>query len=441
MNKTAKFFITSIITLVIGFLIGYLILGSYITSDLEFYVVGGDTNVGLGNKYEEKGVVCNIKGVDYSEDVTVVYYNCFNEQVDKIATDIVTSYYVEYKISASGINATIIRVVNIVEMEDLEINFMMWGNDKAGDCIYIKAGDTDILVDAGPNASVATTIKEYLFDSTSDLHSYVDDNKLEYVIATHAHEDHIGAFAGDSNGILVDNNIQIGTIIEFAGTNSNSKVYQKYRNAVNTLENNGTSVYTAKECYYNVNGASKVIELAVGIELEILYNEYYDKKASNENDYSVCFMLRRGEDQFLFTGDLEAEAEGLLVDNNKLGEVYLYKMGHHGSNTSSSKKLLQAIKPKVAVGTCVAFSTQYTSISANTFPTQQTITNLYLSGVKEIYVPYMVSNNKEGFEPANGHIVVKANNQGTYVDCSVTNKNFIEFDVFKEYRRWGSIFN
>ncbi len=322
------------------------------------------------------------------------------------------------------------------ELADLEINFMMLGNKYAGDSIYIKAGDTDILVDAGSRKNSASVIKDYLFDSTSNLHSYIEDNKLEYVIATHADQDHIAAFVG-ADGILKDPNLEIETIIEFALTNKTTDLYNEYREAVTNLEENGTKVYTALECYNNENGATRVINLANGIELEILYNYYYENKTSNENNYSVCFMLRRGEEQFLFTGDLEGEGEKLLVDNNVLGEVYLYKMGHHGSKTSSSMKLLNAIKPKVAVATCVAFTTEYTDDMDNTFPTKTAIDNLVSIGtIEHLYVPYMVSDNDKGYEEANGNIVVFANGNGTYVECSKTNVDFYDFDIFSKYRNW-----
>lgn len=325
---------------------------------------------------------------------------------------------------------------NQSELADLEINFMMLGNKYAGDSIYIKAGDTDILVDAGSRKNSAPVIKDYLFDATSNLHSYVEDNKLEYVIATHADQDHIAAFVGQ-NGIFKDSNLEIETLIEFPKTNKTTDLYNEYRDAVNDLEKNGTKVYTALECYNNENGATRIINLADGIELEILYNYYYEHTTRNENNYSVCFLLRRGEEQFLFTGDLEGEGEELLVDNNNLGEVYLYKMGHHGSKTSSSMKLLNVIKPKVAVATCVAFTTEYTDNMDNTFPTKTAIDNLIsINTVEHLYVPYMVSDNEAGFEEANGNIVVYANSNGTYVECSKTNLDFFKFEIFEKYRNW-----
>ena len=438
-TSPVKTILMSLLALIIGVISGFLASNVFFSYDLEFYLVGNSkTNVALGSKYEEKGAVCIFKGVDYTDELIVIYYDDNKNAVEFINTNELTNYFVEYIIDTKEISAKLTRVVSVVEFEDLEINFMMLGNKYAGDSIYIKAGDTDILVDAGSRKSSASTIKDYLFDKDSQLHSYVEDSKLEYVIVTHADQDHIAAFVG-SDGLFKDDNIEVETIIEFPKTNKDTALYKEYREAVDKLEATGTKKYTALECYNNENGASRVIELAAGIEIEILYNYYYEHETDNENNYSVCFMLRRGDEQFLFTGDLENEgkAEEYLVENNELGEVYLYKLGHHGSKTSSSEALISVIKPEVAVATCVAFTTEYTDNVNNTFPTKAAIDNLSKYNVSHLYVPYMVSDNVDGYEPANGNIVVYANSTATGVKCSVTNKDFYSFDIFKQFRTWG----
>ena len=440
-TSPSKTILVSILALVLGILIGFVLGSVFAPNSLEFYLLGEETvNVAIGNAYVDQGVVCTYRGTDYSSDVELTYLDSELNKVPTINTTKTDIYYIEYSIKNEKFSSELTRVVNVVEFDDLEINFLMLGNEYCGDSIYIKAGETDILVDAGSRADSGKVIKEYLFDDTSDIHDYVSDNKLEYVIATHADQDHIAAFVG-SDGILTDNSIEIDNIIQFAKTNKTTKVYKNFKAAVESRKANGTNVYTALECYNNENGASRIIEVAVGIEIEILYNYFYDHDChDNENNYSVCFMLRRGEEQYLFTGDLENEdgnAEDKLVENNDLGEVYLYKMGHHGSKTSSTMKLLNEIKPQVVVATCVAFSTEYTTNMDNTFPTKTAINNLNTLGtVKHLYVTTMVSNNADGFEPANGNIVVKSNSNGTYVECSHSNKDFYSFDIFKQYRSW-----
>lgn len=62
---------------------------------------------------------------------------------------------------------------------DFEVHFMELGNIYTGDCIYIRSGETDILIDAGSRNDSATTIIEY-------VSQYATDGVLEYVVATHA---------------------------------------------------------------------------------------------------------------------------------------------------------------------------------------------------------------------------------------------------------------
>ena len=89
----------------------------------------------------------------------------------------------------------------------ISFHFMMLGNDNAGDCTYIKAGDNDILIDAGSRTNSIDDIKKY-------VDQYVTDGKLEYVIATHADQDHIAGFS-DRDGSIFDL-YECETIIDFA---------------------------------------------------------------------------------------------------------------------------------------------------------------------------------------------------------------------------------
>ena len=73
--------------------------------------------------------------------------------------------------------------------DELSIHFLEVGNKYTGDCTLIKVGDTEILIDAGSRKGSAATIVPY-------VQQYCTDGVLEYVIATHAHQDHIAGFVG-----------------------------------------------------------------------------------------------------------------------------------------------------------------------------------------------------------------------------------------------------
>lgn len=249
---------------------------------------------------------------------------------------------------------------------ELEFHFLELGNEYAGDCVYVRAGDNDILIDAGSKTGSLNTITEY-------LNSRITDNKLEYVIVTHGHEDHIACFGGDKNGQSLFDLYQVETIIDFPQTSSTSQILQRYYAERDAEVQLGAKHFTALECYNGSKpGAQKVYNLSEdgNIKLEILYNYYYDHNASTENDYSVCVQFHHGSRKFLFTGDLEHKGEEKLAEKYDFSQVELFKAGHHGSATSSTDILLQEIQPKVCVACCCAGSVEYTDYLPKTFPSE-----------------------------------------------------------------------
>ncbi len=248
---------------------------------------------------------------------------------------------------------------------DMSIHFMELGNKSNGDSIYIKAGDTDILIDAGSSSGSITTTSKY-------INQYCTDNTLEYVIVTHGDTDHIAAFTGTSGGFF--DLYECENIIEFARTNKDTATLREYYKRRDAEVANGAKCYKALECYNNANGAKRVYDLAPGITMEILYQKFYETQTSNENDYSVCLMFTQGDNHYLFLGDLEEAGEKSLVESNPdLPHVQLYKAGHHGSQTSASDLLMKKITPEYICISCVAGSTEYTQDIANTFPAQSFI--------------------------------------------------------------------
>lgn len=224
---------------------------------------------------------------------------------------------------------------------ELSIHFLELGNNYAGDCIYIKAGDTDILVDAGSREESVSTIKNY-------VNNYVTDNILEYVIVTHADRDHIAGFGAKES---IFDLYECKTIIQFAKSNNEqkenpTKIYKSYIEKRDAEVAAGAVCYTALDCWNEVDGAKKTYQLSDDVTMNILYQEFYEKSSSDENNYSVCFLLTHGDRNFLFTGDLEKKGEESLVENNSLPEVELFKAGHHGSPTSSNDVLFVGYKTK-----------------------------------------------------------------------------------------------
>lgn len=335
--------------------------------------------------------------------------------------------------------------VAAIKQESVSVHFLELGNKYTGDCVYIKAGETDILIDAGSKNDSAAVITEY-------LNRYVTDNKLEYVIATHAHEDHLAGFYSTSSNKGIFENFKTDVIIDFdlsaktygGAVPADNTLLGRYLKARDAEVAEGATHYTASQCFNETDGAKRVYEIANGVTLEILYNYYYfnydlngkGNINSGENNYSVCCMINDGDNHYLFTGDLEAEGEEKLVDyyNNgndknlpKLPHCALYKAGHHGSKTSSSVKLMDAITPDYVCVCCCAGTSEYTDDNANQFPTQEFVDRV-APHTDCVYVTTMVDkyvSHKDWKSSESGGTVKSMN--GNIVYCRTGNKETMYF--------------
>lgn len=317
---------------------------------------------------------------------------------------------------------------------DLSVHFIELGNKYTGDCTFIKVGKTEILIDAGSRQSSVNAICDYVTP-------YIEDG-LDYVIVTHAHQDHYAGFATNENVESVFDKLKPKTVITFANTNQkeSSALYKNFKRELKeTIDKNGTKVYTAMECYAEKHGAQRTYSLGDNTELEILYQKYYEQAAKTENDYSVCAVINQttsnGVYRYLFTGDLEKDGEESLAESNNLGTVKLYKAGHHGSKTSSSEKLLAAIKPEVVCVCACAGSSEYTSKNENQFPTQAFIDRVAVYTEKVYVTSLCVDYEKGEFTSMNGNIVYSAKKDGkTKMYFSASDTPLYLTDWFKSNR-------
>ena len=316
--------------------------------------------------------------------------------------------------------------VETVKNEDLSIHFMELGNKYTGDSTLIKVGNTEMLIDAGSRATSVETLKTY-------IDQYCTDKILEYVVVTHAHQDHYAGFATSDFEDSIFAFYEVETIIEFAKTNQNPEK-GLYKNYIANKTQEGATVLKATDC---LNQSYTLGDDSKNVSFEILDQKFYREEASSENDYSVCLQITHESKKYLFTGDLEEDGEESLVElnKNKLSQVEVYKAGHHGSKTSSSETLLEVIKPKVVCVCCCAGSSEYTSKNENQFPTQAFINRVSIY-TSNIFVTTLCTDYSAGkFESMNGNIVIcsSGTNEIT-VSCSNNNTKLKDTDWFKTNR-------
>lgn len=146
--------------------------------------------------------------------------------------------------------------------------------------------------------------------------------KLDIVIGTHAHEDHIGGIPGALNYARAD-------LILCPVTDYDSDAFEDFKKYAGKI----TVPCIGDE--YSLGSA----------EIEILGLN----AGNNTNDTSIVCMLTHGVNKFLFTGDAEYDAEQKILNGGKEISCDVLKVGHHGSDTSTGYLWLRTIMPEYAV--------------------------------------------------------------------------------------------
>lgn len=189
------------------------------------------------------------------------------------------------------------------------------------DSIFLKLPDSKtMLIDAGEKKS-GKTVVDYIEAQNVE--------RLDYVVGTHPHADHIGGMAEVINRFEVDK-------LYMPKAQSNSKTFE---NLLETIQQKGLKVTTAKAGVSIAEGADYTIELLAPVK----------EKYEDLNNYSAVVKLTYGEHRFLFMGDAEAEVEGEITADVKADVL---KVGHHGSKTSTSDAFLKKVAPKYGVIMC-----------------------------------------------------------------------------------------
>ncbi len=204
--------------------------------------------------------------------------------------------------------------------DDIRVHYIDVGQ---GDCEFIELpnGQT-MLIDAG-NSHNGSEIVSY-------IKSIFEYDKIDFVVATHPHSDHIGGMAE------VLNSFDVGAMYmpEKAHTTDT------FENLLEAIENNNINLHRAKANTNILTSGLLKIDILAPIE------DGY----SNLNNYSVVVKLVYGETVFLFMGDAEQEVESRLLSADIDADVL--KVGHHGSNTASTAAFIKKVTPTVSVISC-----------------------------------------------------------------------------------------
>lgn len=210
-----------------------------------------------------------------------------------------------------------------VENADFSIHFVDVGQ---GDCTLVMFDGMTLLIDAGENGH-ETEVLNYLREMNIE--------KLDYLIATHQHSDHIGGIPEVLEEFKADNIIMPRLTKEQTPTNSTYKAF------LTALQNSDAKIISAKPgSVYQLGDA----------EFEILGPVTDD--CEDINSMSAVTKITYGETTFLVTGDAEKDEELEIIENGANLDCDVLRTGHHGSSTSSSKEFLDAVTPEICVISC-----------------------------------------------------------------------------------------
>ena len=226
--------------------------------------------------------------------------------------------------------------IEFVAQEDLLIDYIDVGQ---ADSILIRNQDKVMLIDAGTNEA-GETVVNYLEN--------LGITKIDYLIGTHPHEDHIGGLDD------VINKFDIGQIY-MPKIETTTKTFE---DVLEAIENKNLTVTAPNK------GDEIVLGQATG---EFMTEPILDK--DNLNVSSLVFRLEFGNNSFLFMGDAEEENEKTI----SWPKTDVLKVGHHGSSTSSSEEFLKQVQPQYAI-IMVGEDNSYG------LPTQETIDKLNTIG-------------------------------------------------------------
>ena len=213
----------------------------------------------------------------------------------------------------------LVLLLPAMALADLEAHFLDVGQ---GDCAIIRCDGEYMVIDGGPKSA-----SNYVY---SYIRSALETTRIDYVVSTHPHVDHVGGLATVLNAAQVD--LLLTPVLEWDSEAFNSMIkYADMQGTVISVPEQGDTM--------QLGGATVTILLCWPDAIEY----------GRTNDSSIVLRIDYGETSFLFTGDAEDWSEYMLIDEGVNLKADVLKVAHHGSIYSSTAEFLEEVSPEYAV--------------------------------------------------------------------------------------------
>ena len=241
----------------------------------------------------------------------------------KLANKLTTIIAVIVLVIASLLGIDITQFFPQEQVQDVEGALVVHMIDVGqADCFLLVQDGKTALVDCGTRSTGEDAV-EYI--------KGLGITKLDYVVGTHPHDDHMGGMYD------VITSFDIGTVIipDSRDAEITANWYIKLMTELNTGD---------YKIDYAEKGEAFQLEDAI---MKVIAAE--TDVGGNTNNYSIVLKVSFGQMDMIMTGDAETEVEEIILQSGANIDAEILKMGHHGSDTSSSEEFLDAVSPEYAL--------------------------------------------------------------------------------------------
>ena len=218
-----------------------------------------------------------------------------------------------------------------------------------GDSFLFVQGNETALIDCGTKGTVKNVI---------ECLNTIGITKLDYVIGTHQHDDHIGGMYD------IISNFEIGEII-MPTINPELVTSNWYMSLLKKINDDNIEVIHPE--------IGDIFLLGIA-RMKVVGQLTPDEAGNNINNYSTVIKVSLGEMDILMTGDAEKQVERSILQSKENIDSEILKVGHHGSDSSTTKEFLEAVNPEYGLISC-KIGNRYNH------PTKETMDKLEDAGV------------------------------------------------------------